>query len=195
MPFRLPLLLSAVLIAAILLPACSRGPEKRPLEIDPVFSVNVIPVPDYWPREKLDFPKDDPRMRRLMREALAEHGRPDFLWMVQTYDRRPVHQAELRRPETMSARRSKSFLDWVYLEQRLVVSFEGGEIRELPLTDKIRTICLYGDPNEVRPFRTADGRNEPRWIYYAYGLEFAFSGHDLVGTFDFTPLPGFEIRR
>jgi hypothetical protein len=185
------LALLALLAVALLAGACAGGPEKDPLSLNADFSSNVMPTPHFWPREKVDFPESE-QARQAWRDALAEHGRPDFLWFVHTFDREPVLVDDLRSPERIGAMRQEPLIDWIYIDKKMVLSFSGAQTERMDLSDKARTLCLYGDPNEVRPFATADGSQEPRWLYYVHGREFAFRGDTLVGTYRFPPMPGYQ---
>lgn len=169
----LPLMMILVLIGISLgATGCRRGPEKRALIYDPTFSLNVKRVPSYWPREDLDWPRNEME-REARKEAWANYGTPDFIRHVRTFDRRIVRPVEMEKGHVLAGQRNRPLIQWIYLDKDLVLEFDGPRVEELELDDKLRTVCIYGDPNDIR---SLDQQHYERtsFYYYNHGREFIF---------------------
>jgi len=179
------------LMPLVCLPMLACGGKKpTPITFDSDFSVNISPVPSFWPREEVDWPEDE-LQRKVMQQAWVDYGNPDYFWFVHTTDRRIIRQSELQEGHLLAGRREKPLLDWVFIDRDLVVSFDGPKAVELPLTKRVRTVCLYGDPNEIRESRGPDGRMRTFWTYYNHGKIFQFDGDLIVDEKVFTPMGRF----
>lgn len=162
------LLILSIFLSTILA-GCSKGPEKKPIEIDPNYSVNVVSVPSYWPREKLDYPKKDTVMKQTMIKAYRQYGRPDYLRRVYTADRtRIIRPNDLQEGVTLPGRIPEK-TEWIYTKEDLILEFKFDEIIEHELDDRLEIICLYGDPNEIRPHKTQLGDLNIIYTYYGHG--------------------------
>ncbi len=192
--------LSALLIGSLLVvtgiatTGCGeKKPEKLPLTADPIFSVNVIPVPAFWPRENFDWSEDE-NLRILEKSTYEEYGAPDYIRLVHTFDRRIVREAELLKDVVLAGRRPKPIYEWIYMDRKLVLQFNGPQVVEAPLTDKLKIVCEYGDPVAVRNFNV-DGIPLTSFYYYNHGKEFVFNRDDLVQVHSFNAMPGAERMR
>jgi hypothetical protein len=190
-------LLSLTFLAACILligTACaSKDPEKLPLEVDALYSVNVVGVPSYWPREKLDWPLEEPQ-RSLHKEAHGIHGNPDYIRFVYTFDDRFIRPSELEENHRMIGKRPAPMTEWVYIEQDKVLRFESNRYVEKPLTEELRMVCTHGDPTQVKEVREPDGTLRRIYTYLDLGKEFVYYDGKLSTTRDFTPAPGFQTR-
>lgn len=185
--------LAALFLLGTSLLATACGKKEPALEPDPEFSINVMVVPDFWPREEIDWPEDE-TLRRVQQEAWARYGTPDFLRFVYTVDRRIVKPSEAVEGHRMSGRRgSKPEDEWVYFDQGIVLRFKGTEVIERPLDDMLKTIVLYGDPNEIKRWPEL-GVERTSFTYYDHGKTFNFGGGKLTDTYEFKPMPGFNMR-
>jgi hypothetical protein len=171
---------------------CSKKPHKQPLAPSEKFSVNVVPTPAFWPRDKFDWP-ENPAERRAREEAWATHGTPDYIRFVHTVDRRIIRPLEIAEGHTLPGRLPEADTEWVYFADKKVVSFSGTKVTERPLDDMLSTVCLYGDPNEVKTFTIAGGERKT-FTYYNHGRTFTFADDKIISTQEHPPMPGFEMR-
>ena len=184
-------LAGAVLLAAsVFLTAC--GGKEPVLKPDPDFSVNVMAVPEWWPREELDWPEDAAR-RQVEQDAWARYGTPEFLRFVYTVDRRIVKPSESLEGHRMAGTQGKPDIEWIYVNDEIILSFNKGKAVERPLDDRLRTVVLYGDPNEIKRWPEL-GVERTSFTYYDHGKTFSFAGDKLMDTYDFKPMPGFNMR-
>ncbi|MCB2156163.1 hypothetical protein KQI84_14900 [bacterium] len=179
-----------MLAAVLLLTACKDKPTE--LAPDPEFSINVMAVPVDWPREELDWP-DNPTLRRTQQEAWARYGTPDFIRFIYTMDRRIVKPSEAIEGHRMAGKFTEQEQEWVYLADEIVLRFKGAETIERPLDDILRTVVMYGDPNEIKRWPEL-GVERTSFTYYDAGKTFNFSGNSLSDVYEFTPMPGFNMR-
>lgn len=168
---------------------CSKKPELKP---DPTFSMNVMVVPEWWPREELDWPKD-PDLAQVQQDALQERGRPDYIRMVWTRDRRILRQSELAEKARLRGGLPKPEMEWVYLEKGQVVRFKGTKVLEEPLNDELRAVCEFGDPNDTKDF-DEKGRHKQIWTFRDNGKILYFEDGKRVQTQDIPPMPIFEMK-
>lgn len=173
--------LAAALLAVALMVGC--GKEEPSLAPDPEFSINVMETPPWWPREEKDWPAD-PIESRLMEDTLAERGRPEFLRVVWTRDRRIVRQHEMVSALEAKGRGLKDApeFEWIYLDDAEVVRFLPTKIETRPLDDRLKAIALYGDPQTVRTTKDPLGREQETFFYYDRGKIFYFLTESGVQT-------------
>jgi len=167
--------------------------HKRPLEADPTFSLNVVPVPEFWPREKFDWPKNE-EMRRIRKDAWARYGTPEFIRKVYTFDGRIVRPSELEEGHVLVGARPTPVDEWIYIDEKIRVRFEGREVKESPLTDEIETVCMHGDPVAIKDFDMGDF-NQRSFYYYNVGKEFVFVDGRKTDERTFATAPGAERMR
>ncbi|MDK2970974.1 MAG: hypothetical protein PWP23_729 [Candidatus Sumerlaeota bacterium] len=166
-------LLAPVLMVALALAlACEKGPEDKPVTLDPQFSVNVMAVPTFWPREDMDWP-EEPHERVVQENVYREYGRPDYFRNVHTFDRRIVLPIELEEGHVLAGRRPKALTQWIYIDEGKVLTFDGGKFEESELTDEVRTVCTYGDPQDIKRFDRPEFE-QVSYLYYDQGLEIVF---------------------
>lgn len=166
-------LFSALTVVLLLLVAGCREEEKI-FAPDPEFSINVWKAPEWWPREDKDWPVD-PVEARIQQDALAEYGRPQFFRAIWRTDRRVVTQAEMRELiEKKSSVLEGGETEWIYLEDRKVLRFHPRRLEERPLDDRLRVLCLNGDPEQIRLTKAPDGRTLETYTYYSTGMMYRF---------------------
>jgi hypothetical protein len=185
------LLILAVLFVSVL-PGCGKKPKDQPIRFDPNISVNVVPVPEFWPREDKDFPKSE--LDRAVREqALEKYGRPDYLRQVYTVDRRVIRPKDILEGIHLPGKKATPTLEWLYIDEKLALEFDGPRMVEHELDDQLRIAAIYGDANIVRNHPQADGRVFQIHTYYNHAKEFTFYGTTLVKEKTLTStLPGSE---
>jgi hypothetical protein len=164
-------------MALMVLVACGgeKDPSKAPLEIDPNYSVNVIPVPAFWPREKFDWSKDEAQ-KVVQKDTLAKYGRPDYIRMLYTFEDRMVRPAEAMQGNTMPGKRPTPLVEWVWIDDNRVVRFDGAQAKEREISDELRMVCLNGDPGQVTrvPLPGAPDKQRVTYVYFNLGKEFIF---------------------
>jgi len=80
---------------------------------------------------------------------------------------------------------------WLYYMRDMEIVFHpSGTYEVLPLSDKLRTVYLLGDPN-VRTVH-ATRTDEETWTYYQEGKRFRFSNDDLIKEERFQPMGRFR---
>jgi hypothetical protein len=183
---RLPFLLILLCVStALILPSCKKDDR---LSLDPSFSINLVRPGKNYPSTKLI-------RKRLLSQAKIEifenYGRPDFIRLWWTEDGRIQRYLEVDR-------RLKSILDqkqsWIYLDSDIEFVFDTEEkYRELPMTDKIRTICKLGDPEDVKTLSNSSPLKE-NWNYYSIGLILTFIDGKIVKKATHPPM-GNIIKR
>ena len=180
-------------VLLVVLGGCEKKPEEKPLEIDQKFSVNVIPIPHYWPREKFDWPTS-PVERNIRQEAWAKYGTPDFLRRIYTFDNRIVRPLELSEGHVLAGKRPVPLDQWVYIEEDRTITFTGPRMELGTIPDQIRIVCLNGDPNEVKEFPRADF-TMVSFFYYNQGKEYVFMDGKLWKEVRHSdPIYGAEIK-
>lgn len=186
----------ALLAAAIALFAgCKDDPKLAP---DSDFSINVIPTPEWWPREDKDWDKD-PSTARLQQDYVAEHGKPEVIRVVWTRDRSLMRQGEMadrvRKNNNRTLDTPPEF-EWIYIERGKVARFVRDRVDERDLDDRLRAIALYGDPNEWKVTKDAAGRDIETHVFYNEGLlmTFLMSDGSKVREERFQPVTGYQRR-
>ncbi|MDX2176864.1 MAG: hypothetical protein SF028_10375 [Candidatus Sumerlaeia bacterium] len=191
----MPRALLLILLAAAMALGC--GKDEPKLAPDPEFSINVLETPSWWPREEKDWP-GNPIEARLMEDTLAERGRPDFLRVVWTRDRRIVRQSDMISALSADGRGLKDAteFEWVYLDDEEVVRFKAAETEVRPLDGRLRAVCLYGDPQAFKSGKDPLGRERETYFYYDRGKIFYFLADDgtQVGE-DTIPVTPYYPRR
>lgn len=187
--FRKLFLFSCLVIFSL---GCSKGPEKKPITFDVAYSVNTVPVPAFWPREKMDWPKNE--LEKSVRRSVYEtYGKPDYLRSVYTIDRRVIRPKDLEEGIQLPGKKSSPTIEWVYFDEKIAIEFDGPRFVEHELDDVLKTVCVYGDAGVVRDHTQADGRVFQVYTYYNHGKEFTFDGNKLVKERTLTgSIPGAE---
>jgi hypothetical protein len=190
-------LLAGLLMALgiALLAGCKDDPKLAP---NSDFSINVIPTPNWWPREDKDW-NADPSIARMQQDYIAEHGKPEAIRVIWTRDRSLMRQGELADRVRKNRNRmvdTPPELEWIYLERGKVVRFLRDRLEERDLDDRLRAVALYGDPNEWKVTRDAAGRDIETHIYYNEGLLMTFlvSDGSKVREERFQPVTGYQRR-
>lgn len=156
----------------IVVSGCERGPEDKDIALDPTYSINVVAVPPFWPRDDRDW-SDNPTIAEIQKETWAREGNPDYLRTVYTHEDRIVHPTELSEGNVLVGRRSANLTEWVYLDEKKVIRFDGANVTESELTDPVRIVCLYGDPNDIKRFEK-EAFTETQFFYINHGKIFVF---------------------
>lgn len=151
-------------------------------EWNPRWSVNVAYVNSDWPNEI---------QRKLLNKTeeylLESYGPPELVHFWWSRREPVIDFYQYHRYK--SARRGKidpQRISWIYpeLEKEIVVSSKGGEMdpiqfEEMPLSEKLKVICEYGDPQEIK-YGSEEGERVEKWIYFNAGTYFRFLDDELL---------------
>ena len=150
------------------------------LVLDLEFSVNVAKPGEAFPGKG--------QIEQAKKEVMEIYGEPDYVQIWWSQDGR-FHQSlevdrKLRDPEIIYEKKKS----WIYLDRELECEFLGPtRYREKPLSDKMKTICEYGDPENIIKLSESSPYRE-NWQYYSLGLILKFKDDELIGQSRHTPL-------
>lgn len=165
--------------------ACNRN--KKIIDIDDRFSMNVVEVPSW-------FPGDEKKIRQMltpaMEEALQREGTPDYFRFWWNKDGTFITRSDLSgKGDKVPDMIKETKRTWIYTSKNKELDFRpDGSVVEHPLTSQLRYICRYGDPNLKTPPKTvASGRVRETWTWMEYGLKVDFVDGEEVKTIRFNP--------
>lgn len=180
------------------------GSKPRVLSPDPRFSLNLIEVPQDWPIEKKDWPAD-PMLASAQQRIYEENGKPDFFQVMWKRDGRLMRTQEFER-EMLSRNehdqkaflKSRSLADqfrWIYVDKKLVYNFKKKTPEKIDLTDDLKTVTIYGDPEDIKESTDANGDKMLIFTYFSEGKIYYYRNGKQYKEDDVTPVPGMGIRR
>lgn len=156
------------------------------------FSINVGFPAAGWP-------KDIEKLTKAEQDAMRVKGHPEMIhvWWLPSGDliTRSTFFRMQREPE--GERPGSTKLSWIYLSSNEEVIFsDASHWRTQPLSDRLRTVCEVGDPQDVQYRSLPGGEREEKWVYYNQGYIYRFVGDRLVDTdkSSLPPLPNFLTR-
>jgi hypothetical protein len=160
--------------------------KKGHLHVNPEFSINLaIPDSKYPPVKDLSAKG---------REAFELYGRPDFVRLWWSKDGRVHRYLEVDRNLQNKNAIYRLRHSWIYIEKGVELDFSsGGSYKEIPLNDKIRTICTYGDPEDIIRLSEETPLRE-NWRYYSIGLILSFQDDKLIKEQRHNPMGTFIKR-
>jgi len=165
-----------IIAGSFTLAGCGGKKDNVPLTPDPSFSVNVMPVPPNWPRERVDWPSNEEH--KVVQKGIYEkYDKPDFIRYVYTFDARFVTSEEMQQWRHMVGKRPEPLVEWVFLDEEKVYRFDGKkEPVDRELEDKLRVICMEGDPQKVTnvAVHPEEDMEKEIWFYYTSGNEYHF---------------------
>lgn len=146
-------LVGAVLVASILLTACKKDQD---FAFKQDFSINLFYPGPKWPDRK--------KLKPVERDVYERYGRPAafrILWPPSGDIRRrsDLEDAFAKAPKIIPP------YSWVYPSLGKEIVFRGQAYEELPLTDKVRLVLRYGDPEDVKELSSG----VEQWTYYSAG--------------------------
>ncbi|MBN1902789.1 hypothetical protein JW926_15805 [Candidatus Sumerlaeota bacterium] len=186
--FRLPHSFSFLFLVFLTCLFSTGCGQKGHLRVNPEFSVNLaIPDQKYPPLKQLSA---------TGKEAFEIYGRPDFVRLWWSKDGR-IH----RFLEVDRALQNKSSIyrlrhSWIYVDKKIEIVFStsgSSTYKELPITDKIQTICAYGDPEDIKRLSEEKPLRE-NWSYYSIGLILMFEDDKLIKEQRHNPMGAFIKR-
>lgn len=102
-------LMIALMVPLLLAGVGCGGSKQRKLAPDISFSVNLIEVPEDWPIEKKDWPKD-PKQALQQQQVYEKYGKPDYFRILWRKDGRIITQGELTQRMSDKTRDKKKFV-------------------------------------------------------------------------------------
>ena len=128
------------------------------------FSIHLLTPGPKWPKK----PK---KLEPHQQEVLAKYGKPDLFRVF--YNKTGAFQTRSELGKEMMDEKPKKLPphSWIYSQRGIEVVFEGKSYREQPLTDQVRLIIKYGDPEEVK----ASEYGGSQWMYFSAGKLYKFS--------------------
>lgn len=164
---KLRLLRSIFLILGVFgLVACAGDPNT--IEIDHRFSYNVAKTPSWFP----PAPEEE-NLTPSQIMVIRKFGPPGFFRFWWRPDGEFItssdfsgHQADVPRMLTETKR------TWIYLNKDLEIEFTNdGNWLEHPVTDKVKLVCLNGDPSgKSAPVMKRDGSMRETWRWVDRGI-------------------------
>lgn len=177
------------LTAIVLLSGCESEPQT--IEIDDRFSFNVAVVPHWYPRE-------EEILTPSQLETIDKFGPPQFMRFWWRADGSFISSADLsgRDQKEIADEFARMRMTWVYLDQMdmyvassdMEMDFNSdGSVTRNPLTQKLKLICLYGDPTWKSPTTTDDrGHERETWTWMDRGIIIDLSDGEIMRRRNFT---------
>ncbi len=188
-------------LAVGLLAGCGSRNRARIMVPDSSFSVNVVPTPSDWPDEARDW-HADPVIAAQQQRVYETYGTPEYFRFLWRGDGEVVRQGDLfdmlarhrKDPAKFIAERNPD-MEWVYLDHGVTYRFTRSGPQRADLSDPIRIICQYGDPQEVKEHSGPDGARMLSYQYYNIGRIFYFRDGEKIREERQPPMSGYEVRR
>ena len=159
-----------VLIAGILCTLWLSGCAKyHYLKFDQYFSINLAKPGSKWPNRN--------KMTEAEKALLDERGAPDYIRVWWSNEDRIVQfmevHARMNKLEHLERKQS-----WIYVDSQEEVVFKGeSDFFVRPLSDKLKIVSTYGDPDLIKiEEQSEDKSTREIWQYYSAGKIFTF--HD-----------------
>ena len=160
--------------------SCSSVFKKDKVTLNPEFSVNVA-------KPEKDFPNED-KLFPSKKEVFKLYGVPDFVRFWWSKDGR-IHRS-LEVDNKIKSQKGLLILkqSWIYVDKNIECIFDSNtSYREAPLNDKIRTVCTYGDPEDMKIISEVPPYSEI-WHYYSQGLILKFENDKLISQQKHSPM-------
>ncbi len=181
--FKKLITISFAFILACAFWACKT--EEGPVDFDVKYSVNIAKPQKGWPIIK--------KLTETKKAVYEKYGTPDAFRIYWTHDGRIQSKDDVRKElKRRQNERNKELPDhsWIYLDKNIEVYFDkNNKAMEKPLTDMIKIIVNYGDPEEVSRV------DKNSWKYYSKGKMFTFSkSGKIIEEKDFPAMGGYFSR-
>jgi hypothetical protein len=197
----MPFSLMAILLCCLSMTGCNKSPKQWYPSVLPTFSMNVAPVPDQWPLEDKHW-NLNPLIAAQEQKTYEEKGAPDFFYLYWRNDGKPMTTREFETLSWVNRANKKNHplktprkVGWIYLDEKIICTFTRSEVKEEDLTDKIDTICTYGDPNEIKDTVDVAGNPNVVYQYYSDGKVYYFLDGKKVKEENQPRMEGFFDRR
>ena len=175
-PCRILRIAAAALLLAVALAGC----KKEDVVIDEEFSINVFQISPKWP--VVD------KLPQVEKEVLLKYGKPDCFRAWWTPDGQLRTRQELSKEVKIKKLKSLPAFSWIYTSTGKEVVFRGSTYQEVPLTDQVRTVVKYGDPEDAKEM--VNGVVE--WTYFSVGKIYRFARGHKISEKDFPPMGSFR---
>lgn len=151
----------------LLLIAFAGCKKPKTIEVDRRFSMNVLKTP-YW------YPDEDTVLTAAERDVHDRFGGPDYIRFWWLDDGTFINSSDLsgKDAEEIQGQLDRMKKSWIYTEDKREIVFlsNGTSWREEKLSEKVRLICQYGDPQQSRPV-VREGHTHETWIWMENGLQ------------------------
>lgn len=152
--------------------------KDQDLVFKPDFSINLFYPGPKWPNEK--------KLTKVERDVYERYGKPQafrVLWPPNgdIRQRSDLEEAFAKQPKVMPP------YSWVYPQQGIEIVFRGQGYEEQPLSDKVRLVLKYGDPEDVKDL----SGGVIQWTYYSAGKMIKLRGGRIVEVKEFPPMGRF----
>ncbi len=171
-------LIVALPAAALALPFF--GPKEQPFIFNFDFTINFFQPDVKWPVEKLLKPAE--------KEVYEKLGRPDAFRILYDSEGNIKIRQSLELEYKAKAPKTIPNYTWVYMQRNEEIVFSGNGYYTQPLTDPIRLILKYGDPENNK--QLPDGLVE--WTYYSTGKIYRIYQNKVISTKEFPPMGSFH---
>ncbi|MCE5231346.1 hypothetical protein LLG95_17355 [bacterium] len=163
--FRFSFLVSlALVVLASALAGCSRN--KHAIEVDPRYSMNVVKTPYWFPDDKSLFPVE--------RDVFDRYGAPEYMRLWWRDDGTFITSSDLSGKDKEAIFQDMDHMkkSWIYIrmDKEVVFSADHSHHFEQPITETLKLICQYGDPQRNRPVEI-DGHTREAWLWMEHGKQ------------------------
>ena len=177
------------LAAIVLFTGCES--EPRVIEIDDRYSYNVAVVP-YW------YPRPEEILSPSQLETIEKFGPPHFMRFWWRPDGSFITSSDLTGKDKaeVAEQFERMRMTWVYLDQRdmyvassdMEMDFNAdGSVTRNPVTQKLKLVCLYGDPSWKTPPSMDDrGHERESWTWIDHGIIIDLSDGEIMRKRNFT---------
>lgn len=163
------------IVLLVVLIGCAHSGQ---IVFNPKFSVNLATPCKSWPEEK--------KLTPAQREVLAKYGPPDYfhIWWTKQGEIQTYLKVDRKFPRIHDYDRS-----WIYLDRNEDIVFKSDTHHVvLPISDQLRVVCEYGDPEDIKKITNRDGVLVESWTYYTYGILLKFLDGKLGERSEFQPM-------
>lgn len=163
------------LFISIIFMSCSKAPATLVMDR---ASVNIATMTQAWPGEDIKLTESEEK-------AIEEFGRPELgrVWWVRSGDFQ--NQTQVYKL-SMQKKLQDVKLSWLYPEKNIEVMFlNEKEYKTQPMTDKLKLVCDFGDPEDIKKYEDRAGVMKETWCYYSLGKNFIFFDGKLGDTFEY----------
>lgn len=158
------LLALAVTLGLTVLSAC----DDQDYVINQEFSVNLFQPGPKWPKVK--------KLKPLEKEVYEKYGKPDHFRIWWTPSGQPKQRLDLEKQFSQKSIKQVPKYSWVYLQQGKEIVFGATNYQEVSLTDQVRILTEYGDPEDVKEL----SGGITQWMFYGAGKLYKFVNGRIV---------------
>jgi hypothetical protein len=170
----------AVIIALLVIVSLDCG--KKDLMFDTKFSINLARPGKYF------LTKDGTPAQKEVQEKF---GTPDFVRLY--WDKKGDIVTLLAVDESLRKGKQRDVKQtWIYVDANQEITFTNDEEYSVgPLSEKVKIVCEFGDPDQIQKHTDNEGGLEEIWTYYGKGRIFKFYNETLISKQQFPPMGTF----